>query len=141
MDTFYSIPIHVKDILSKQRREQYTCSLDTSIGQNINLIISTKFQEFRFDPDYGCSVWEVDFVVPSNINLWKEEIKAALEKAILQYDKRIEQIREFSITVEEDPRHRKRNNQILHIRIQGSVKGTSEEFEYRDTLFFSPYAT
>lgn len=139
MNNYYNLPFNFEALL-KQKREGLTCSLKKSIIQNISLIITTKLNEFRYDLSYGCKVWEVDFVVPSNINIWKDEIKTSLEEAILQYEHRIEELEEFKITVNVNPKNARRNNQILDFEIKGTIKGTSERFHYTDTLFFSPYS-
>lgn len=138
--SYYNIPFSFDALLRRQPRTAYCCSLKESINQNISLIISSKLQEFRYDTAYGCKIWEVDFIVHSNMNIWKEEIKAALEAAILKYEHRIEQIAEFIIHINQDQRQKKKNNQILDFRIRGTIKNTNQEFEYADTLFFSPYS-
>lgn len=140
MANYYNLPFSFESLLKRRNRESYSCSLQESIRQNISLVISTKFNEFRYDPAYGCEIWEVDFIVPANMNIWKEEIKAALEAAILRYEYRIESIKEFSIDISNDPQRNRRQNQVLDFRIQGTIKGTSQEFEFADTLFFSPYS-
>lgn len=139
MDNYYNIPFSFEALL-RQERKGLSCSVQESIIQNISLIISTKLNEFRYDLAYGCKIWEVDFVVPSNINIWKDEIKASLEEAILNYEHRIENVEEFNIKVNADPQNARRNNQILDFEIRGSIKGTSKRFQYKDTLFFSPYS-
>ncbi len=140
MARYYNLPFNFEALLSRANRESYTCSLTESIGQNISLIISTKMNEFRYDPAYGCKVWTYDFVIPANIYIWKEEIKEALEEAILKYEYRIEEVLSFNIKVNKDPKFKQGAAQILDFEIKGSIKGTKKEFEYANTLFFSPYS-
>ena len=64
-ETYYDLPIRF-DLLMQKNRELPTCSLDKSIAQNIFLIITSKFNEHRFDPTYGCEIWETDFELIHN---------------------------------------------------------------------------
>lgn len=140
MRQYYSVPFSFADLLGRKPREVYSCTLQESIQQNISLIIGTKLQECRYDFEYGCAVWEADFVVPSNINIWKEEIKATLETAILRYEERIDAIRQFTLKVEGDKQMGRRNHQVVQFYIQGSIKGTGQQFQFSDNLYFSPYS-
>lgn len=111
-----------------------------SIEQNITLIITTKLGEYAFDNSFGCRIWEKDFMVPSNMNTWKDEIKESLEEAIKKHEHRIDEMTRFEVRVNEAAIGPKRINQRLDIIIGGSIKGTNEKFDYEETLYFSPYS-
>lgn len=134
---YYNIPLRFEDVLARKNRTQYCSRLEESINSNISLIIGTKLQEFRADLNYGCAVWDMDFVVPKNLIAWKDDIKNSLELAIMAHETRIAEIERFAITVVEEKN--RKNHQILHFEIQGSIKGTSAILMFSDTLFFSPY--
>jgi len=140
MATYYNIPFSFEAVLRRERREAFTCTVEDSIAQNISLIITSKFNEFRYDATYGCEIWEVDFIVPANINIWKEEIKAALEEAIIKYEHRIDVLEVFKIDVDRDRHRGGGGGQVLDFQIVGGIHGTNKKFEYADTLFFSPYS-
>ena len=138
MADFYSIPLSFIGLF-EQKDQNLQVPTEESLRQHISLIITTRLGDFRFDPTYGCKIWEVDFVVPSNLNTWKDEIKESLEEAILTHEKRIEQIDRFVVRVERgDPNGIRRINQRLEIELSGRVKGTNNPFEYYETLYFNP---
>ncbi len=139
MAQFYNIPFLFSNILKRVPREEYCCSLQDSLKQHISLIISSRYKEFRYDSSFGCKVWELDFIVPANLNIWKEEIKQALEESILKYEHRVEKI-EIKIDISKSPADLKRINQVLDFRVTGSFKGISETFDFSDRLYFSPYS-
>lgn len=139
MDDFYSMPFNFKQLLHQEKRDLY-CDLEESIQQYITLIITTKFGEFAYDTTFGCQVWEVDFIVPANLNTWKDQIKESLQEAISKHEKRIDSILYFDVRVNETTIGKRRVNQQLDIQIKGTVKGTNKEFHYSETLFFSPYS-
>lgn len=138
MKEFYSIPFSFADLLG-QKKGQYRCNLHDSIRQYISLIITTKFEHFRYDPSFGCKIWDVDFVVPSNLNTWKDEIKEALKEAILNNEHRIDQVSRFEVTVKKTGLDH-RINQRLDIDLECTIKGTNEICHYTETLYFSPYS-
>ncbi|MEO1417160.1 MAG: GPW/gp25 family protein [Bacteroidota bacterium] len=138
MPDFYSIPFSFQDLLTR-KNDQLKVPTETSIRQHISLIITTQLGDFRFDPTYGCKIWEVDFVVPSNLNAWKDEIKVSLEQAIRAHEHRIEFIDRFVVKVERgDPKGEKRIHQRLEIEIEGKVRGSNKVFTYSENLYFSP---
>jgi phage baseplate assembly protein W len=113
--------------------------LAQSLQQHISLIITTRLGDCRFEPDFGCKIWDVDFVVPSNLNSWKEEIKAALQEAIQKHERRIEQIQMFNIQVAQaGTTDISRIQQRLEIELRCALKGTHDTFSYTETLYFSP---
>ncbi|MEM6628747.1 MAG: GPW/gp25 family protein [Bacteroidota bacterium] len=138
MADFYSIPLSFISLF-EESDQNLQVSTENSLRQHISLIITTRLGDFRFDPSYGCKIWEVDFVVPSNLNTWKDEIKKSLEEAILTHEKRIEQIERFIVRVERgDPEGAKRINQQLEIELTVHVKGVKEPIDYYETLYFNP---
>lgn len=140
MPDFYTIPFPFESFL-RQKDEDLYCSQELSLRQSINLIITTRLGAFRFDPEFGCHIWDMDFVVPSNLNTWKEEIKQSLYEAIVRHESRIEEIRRFAVEVKKgNSGEIRRIHQRLDIELEGTVKGTHDAFAYSETLYFSPFS-
>ena len=133
MSNYYTLPFSFEDFLH-QKNSELTVTLEKSIRQHIAMILVTKLDSYRFDPAYGCRVWEEDFVTPSSPEKWKNDIKDKLEEAIRKHEKRIEQITRFVPTIKKTHLH-----QAIEIEIEGTLKETNEVFTYFDTLHFSPY--
>ncbi len=152
-DEYYTIPFDVTLFFQSTQSDntavrsgrsnsnKLRCSLSESIRQNISLIITTKYGDFRFDPFFGCQIWEEDFVVPHNIDTWKDEIKVFLYNAISSNEPRIENIDPLEVEVDRSPAHnRTRIHQKLNIYLEASIKGTNERVTFSEVLFFSPYS-
>jgi len=133
MSEFYSLPFSFEDLLY-QRSEALKCSLEKSIRQHIAMILVTRLGSYRYNPDYGCSVWEEDFVTPSSPEKWKNDIKDKLAAAIEEHEERIEEITRFVATIQKN-----HLRQAIEIELEGTLKETNEKFSYTDTLYFSPY--
>ena len=140
MEDYYSFPFNPLNLFRNQLDLLYS-DLKKSIQQHLSLIISTRFEEFRFDPDFGCEIWEIDFVLLGNEQLWKNEIKTRLENAIATHEHRIERIIEFDMDFSQMVKKGIKNNyQQLDIRLLMEIKGTREAVTFKQTLIFSPYS-
>ena len=68
--------------LTKQKEEE-------SIDQNLELIITTSPGEHKYDPKFGCKIWELDFERVVSKNLWEELFTQCILDAIKKYEPRI----------------------------------------------------
>lgn len=140
MDHYYTLPLRLDAIIQRKRHDQ--CSLQQSIAQNLHLIITTYTGESRFDPTFGCSIWDEDF---NNIPVakWQDNIKVSLETSISSQEQRL-QLVQVKTTIDEfeasDGKYF-RLKRRLNIRIDGKVKKTNEPFEFFETIFISPLST
>ena len=139
MADFYSIPFSFRALLHQQN-DRLHVTVEESIRQGIGLIITTRMGELRFDEEYGCRIWDKDFVVISNQKgLEIDAIKQSLEEAIRKHEKRIESIENFNAkVVTEDTGGVRRIHQRLEIQLSGHLRGTNKQFEYSEVLYFSP---
>jgi predicted component of type VI protein secretion system len=138
-NNFYTLPLALSDIIKKQRHK--LCSLNESIAQNIYLLITTHFKEFRYDHTYGCSVWENDFEILPNM-MWKDDIKASIEKILGKHEKRLTNVK-VKVDIEEFEFQNKENIRIkkkLGIKIEGTTMKTNEKFEFLEYIFISPFS-
>jgi len=78
--------------LMQRNRELPECNLGTSIAQNIFLLISSKYNEHRFEPQYGCDIWEKDFETITNALVWQEEVNRSIVNSLTKYERRLEKL-------------------------------------------------
>ena len=137
-DPYYKIPLRLDTIIQKRQHEY--CSLEDSIAQNLDLIFSTYQGESAYDNEYGCSLWDEEFNIKSNIR-WKEDLCDSLKKAISKFESRLE-MKEIKASMKEENellgKERLRIRKSLTIEIQGIIKKTNEPFAFRDRIFISP---
>lgn len=141
LPTYYTLPLDCKMLTEKQR--QPLCSLAESIRQHIHLILRTHFREYRFNPEFGCMVWEKDFETIRSVYKWKAELVEDFSKAIKKYEKRLVQI-QVVIDLDDlkvvDPNSHKVSElrKRITIHIGGTMSQTNEAFQHTEYIFFSP---
>ncbi len=141
MSKLYQMPLKF-DKLMERNQELTPCNLYASIAQNIFLIISSKFQEHRFDSSFGCELWDRDFELITNPLVWQEEVSRSIYKSLSKYEPRLERIDVDIILTEEPYQHpttRVRSiKKRITINVKGIIKATGEEFACAPQLFLSP---
>lgn len=139
-EQYYSLPLDFRSITKK--KDIKVCNFYRSIAQNIFIILTTKFDECRFDPEFGSEIWEWDFQHIPDQNTWIAQMTKALTKTIIKYETRLYEI-EVDMTIQQEEMIDKlktayRIKRKLEIAIKGFVKETREPFSFRQSLFLSP---
>ncbi len=141
MDSFYELPVNFRDFFEKNKPAK--CDLHSSVHQHIEIILVTRFGEYRFDPTFGCSVWDYDFEVLPKINAWKNEIEHSLATQLERLEPRLNNVIvkvNISVTPLRNPENKIiRVQRKINIAIKGRLVPTNEIFERSDyEIFFSP---
>jgi phage baseplate assembly protein W len=68
------------------------CSEKESIDQNIELIITTCPGEDKYDPEYGCEIWDLDFERVVSKSRWEEQFVKHISESIKKYEPRVSNI-------------------------------------------------
>jgi len=137
---YLKLPLNFADLLAK--RELTTCDLEYSIAQNLFLILITAFGECRFDSSFGCELWDLDFELIYNPNMWKERVQKSMQAAVERHEKRLLDPRvDLDIGEEEldlGVWDGKRLKQRLAINISGKLTTTNQPYYFSKNLFLSP---
>ena len=137
---FYKYPISFSRILQNGHLEQ--CGLGESISQNLQLIIISHHGEHRYNPSFGCEIWDMDFDLIMSLKVWEEKLRKSLEISIGQNEKRIEKI-DIEVRVSEVEKKSgsdkftviKRKVDIL---IRANITETGESYHFHTDLYLSP---
>jgi len=136
----YKIPFQFGDLIDG--KELQTCDQASSITKNIELIIMTRFGEHRFDPTFGCEIWELDFELIVSARLWEEKLRQSMLKSITSHERRLVNV---SVTVAiadiEKFNLFKQFTEIkkrVDIYLAGVIQKTGEPFSFSTNLFLSP---
>lgn len=137
---FYKIPLSLTQGMGGN--ELSPCDLETSIHQNLELIITTKFGEHRCDPSFGCEIWELDFELIVSARLWEEKLRQSLLRSISSHETRLSNT-EITVAVSDIEKYNvlKQFTEIkkrVDIKIEGMIKKTGEPFFFHTNLFLSP---
>ncbi len=141
MTGFLELPIDFGTLM-QANKDLPTCELKMSIAQNINLIITSKYNEHRFDDTYGCVIWNMDFELVLNENAWREKVNQSVLQSLKKHEQRLE-IYNTSVDMAEEE-FVNRNTGIKGIRkrikisVVGQVKETGEQYNFSTSLFLSP---
>ncbi len=136
----YKKPFSFNRFLKNQDFEQQ--DLGISISQNIELIIFTRYGEHRYDPEFGCEIWDLDFELIVSESSWEEKLRQSMIKSIKKYEQRIYNV-EIEIKIKEVSKFYPIRNvteikKQVEIVIKGLVMQTGETYFFSTLLFLSP---
>jgi len=141
MERNYELPIRFNQLM-QPNRDLATCELKKSIAQNINLIITSKYNEHRFDDTYGCEIWDMDFELIKNENAWRDKIAKSVVQSLSRHEKRLDAIESNIVITEEEfvnnSSGHKGVRKKIAIFVNGIVRETGETFSFRTNLFLGP---
>jgi len=145
MNRYYRFPLVFEDVI--QKKELKMTDLNKSIAQNIYLILTSEFGEYRFDDSYGCSIWEHDFENISSVHTWKDQIAQSTRQSILRHEPRLDQVKvKVEIGLEEKKlmvvsRSVSRLKKCVDITVTGNIVETNQTFPaYTQRLYISPFS-
>ena len=81
----YSKPLNFSNIGKGHDLE--TQDLGASISQYIELIIFTRYGEHRYNPEFGCEIWDMDFELIRSESIWEEKLRQSLITSIVNFEK------------------------------------------------------
>ena len=134
--TYYRLPLDLAGIVERQQLPR--CSVQESIAQHLYLMLTTYFGESRYEPEFGCQVWEQDFEAMTTMR-WKDSVQYSVEHSIRAYEPRLVRARAQVAVVDFElnnvsPRIRKR----LEVTIMAALHRTDEPFTFQASLFVAP---
>ncbi len=96
-------------------------SLDESIAHSIGLIISTRVGTMKFDPEFGCGIWDKEFSDLYTAN--KADIRANIRNSIDKYEGRLYNVSVSFENISDTQRH------VLGmiVKISGKFRGERDE--------------
>ncbi|RYY20841.1 MAG: hypothetical protein EOO36_02360 [Cytophagaceae bacterium] len=134
--TYYRLPLDLEGILDRQQLPR--CSVQESIAQHLYLLLTTYFGESRYEPEFGCQVWEQDFEAMTTIR-WKDSVQQSVEQAIGEYEPRLVRARaQVNIMDFELKNVNHRIRKRLEVKITAALHRTDEPFAFQASLFVAP---
>lgn len=141
MNHNYELPIRF-DALMKPNKDLPGCELKKSIAQNIYLLITSKYNEHRFDDSYGCEIWDMDFELILNVSTWKEKIRLSVIRSVSKHEKRLEHVDATADVMEEEfvnpATGVKGIKKKLTVFVTGTIRETGDAFSFKTSLFLGP---
>lgn len=92
MDKYYKLPIDFVRIFEPNIRNLSMCTEKESIEKNLELIITTCPGEDKYDPEFGCKIWDLDFERVVSKSRWEEQFNKYIADAIRKYEPRVSNV-------------------------------------------------
>lgn len=113
-----------------------------SISNHIELIIFTRRGEHRYNPDFGCAIWDLDFELIVSESMWEERFRKSLLQAISRYERRIKEV-QVTVKISEVEKFfpQRKVTEIkkkVMIYVDAKMRNTSERYYFSTSLFLSP---
>jgi phage baseplate assembly protein W len=137
----YELPIRF-NALMQANKDLPTCDLKKSIAQNINLIITSKYNEHRFDQSYGCEIWDMDFELILNENAWRDKISKSVIQSLKKHERRLDNI-DANVEIKEEEFINKTNGnkgirKKISVYANGTIRETGDPFNFSTYLYLGP---
>lgn len=134
------LPVDLSSFLTGEHMPKCR-EIEESIAQHIQLLLTTRPGENRFDANYGCAIWDLDFELIISEGTWREKFRLAVMDVILNYERRLEQVYvEVNLNAVERFGLRKRpevrRKAVVYVKAQQVETG--EPFSFRTELYLSP---
>lgn len=138
--SYYKLPLDFEKFFENGGQFEKCTELE-SIDQHIELLLTTCPGEHRFDADYGCRIWELDFERIISQEQWKNLFTEYVTQSINNYEKRISDI-VVSIDIKDAVREEIRDNTMIRKRVDIAVSATINSSDQRCSfgykLFLGP---
>jgi phage baseplate assembly protein W len=141
----YKLPILLSRIFESNIRDLSRCNEEESIDQNLELIITTCPGEHKYDPNFGCRIWDLDFERVVSVQKWEGEFVQYIIEAIKKYEPRVCDVEPQAKFFDIKNRHefsgavsiRKR----VDIQIDATVVNTKKKCCFYYSLYLGPLSS
>ena len=142
---YYKIPIKFDSIFDEDGKKMATCSEVSSIDQYIELLLTTCPGEHKFDKNFGCRIWDMDFERVVARKKWEDDFTAYIREAVQTFEKRLKDV-SVSININDVARQ----NYILEttaikkeviVSIDSRLVSNNEPCKFRYVLYLGPLST
>ena len=117
---YLKVPLH------RERLRFETVNLEESIREFIGLILTTRPGGFRYDPDFGCNIWDQEFKYIKR-GRFKEDVHKAVQEAVERYETRLKSVKaEISVVGLGEEKSEKK---VVEIWVRGTIKLNNRIFE------------
>lgn len=138
---YYKLPFDFGKIIEGKDAE-LSASIAENIAQHIQLLITTRFNENRYDVSYGNEIWELEFENALSNMQWEDKFADSVIKTVTLYERRIynptvsihSNLTEKVWPLKDYTEIKKR----VVIILKALLVDTNENFSFKTELFLSP---
>ncbi len=136
---YYKLPLNATSFI--KNKPINVCNIQESIANYIHLVMITRFGECSFDDSLGCAVWNIDFNNISSDNKLRTIVAESLLKSLRTHEKRLFNLEvDVEIKQEEIDKNKKKSRikKRIYILVDGVIKKTNEDFNYKEHFYIAP---
>lgn len=145
MNDFYKLPLNISTLLSDGYRSLPRCSEKESIDGNIELLFITCPGEHKFNLDYGCRIWELDFERIVSQKQWEEDFSRYLTDAINHYEPRLYDVEVKvlvgEVTLQDAVEDTTMIKKKADVFVSAVLVSTNEPCRFRYKIFLGPISS
>jgi phage baseplate assembly protein W len=116
----------------------------SSIRSCIRLLLSTSYNDCRFDPSFGSDVWMNDFDTSHTEKVWLDDLINGFESKLKTFEPRLTNI-SIKATIEQKDyviqgktSTIKNAKRFLHLTVDARLLATNENFTDKQTIVIGP---
>lgn len=145
MENYYSLPLDLSAIIDEDPEPLKRCSEVQSIDSHLDILLTTCPGEHKFDPNWGCRLWDLDFEIITSQNKWEVRCEEFLTQMITAYEQRLKDVK-VSVKIAEVTRTDKvfRTPAVkkkVNIFVESAFKTTGEKYCFHYQLYMGPIAS
>lgn len=142
---FYMLPVSFDSVFDATASGLAVCGEMESIDRHIELIITTCPGEHKFDKNFGCGIWDMDFERVVARKQWEEDFTAHILKAVQSFEKRLKDttvaIHVMEAVKEDFAMKTTAIKKKVHVFVNGKRVSTGETCGFNYTLYLGPLST
>lgn len=142
---YYKLPIKFDSVFDEDARGMENCSEIASIDQYIELLLTSCPGEHRFNKNFGCQIWDMDFERVVSRQKWIDDFTLHIFNAVSRFEKRLK-----DISVNISIRDVKREDYTLQttaikkeviVFIDSRLVSNNEPCKFKYALYLGPLST
>lgn len=142
---YYKIPLDFSTVFTTGTLSIPTCGERDSIDQHIELLLSTYPGEHHFNKNWGCRIWEMDFVNVNSRKQWEDEFNGYIREAILRFEKRLTdlliEIQIAEVSHQDDVLKTVAIKKKVTVYVNANLVSTGEKCSFRYIIYLGPLST
>lgn len=141
---YVKFPINAEQLISGDYNS-ISCSELESIDQYIDLIITTCPGEHKFDKNFGCRIWDMDFERVVSRKKWEEDFSTYIKEGVENFEPRLNNITVtlniMEVTREDQVMKTTAIKKRVTVLIRGRLLSSGEYCVFKYNLFLGPLST
>jgi phage baseplate assembly protein W len=142
---YYKLPLRLSTVFDEDSKGLARCNETASIDQYIELLLTTCPGEHKFDKNFGCGIWDMDFERVVSRQKWTQDFTGHISEAIKTYEKRLKDV-SIEIDINDVSRfdyalQTTAIKQEVKIIVKANLVSTNEPCGFHYAIYLGPLST